>query len=394
MKPIKALLVEDNDGDVRLVKEVVAEAEGGKVELSHVYRLQEALNRLSKETFDVVLLDLSLPDSQGLHTFDQTLQAAARAPILVLTGLDDQAMAISTLQRGAQDYLVKGQFDGNRLMQTIRFAVARHEAQVAQFQNGSDIRTDNVYGFIGAKGGCGSTTVACHLAAALRIETGEKTLLADLDLISGSVEFLTGAKSNYSALDAADTNIDELDSDLWAKLVFKDESDLEILTAPPPLSCKRLPKPERLGRVLRFARSYYDRSIVDLGSGLTDFSLALLYDVDLTFIVTTPDVLALSRTTRMIEALTAKTYPLERLRLIVNRMPNRSQLSLKQIEEVLRLPAYAVFTDSPGDLADSYTKGTLASRNSALGAQFTRFANKVAGIEEPVNKRRKFFNFG
>src|SRR6185369_4234526 len=122
MKPIKALLVEDNDGDVRLVKEVVAEAEGGKVELSHVYRLQEALNRLSKETFDVVLLDLSLPDSQGLHTFDQTLQAAARAPILVLTGLDDQARAISALQRGAQDYLVKGQFDGNRLMQTIRFA--------------------------------------------------------------------------------------------------------------------------------------------------------------------------------------------------------------------------------------------------------------------------------
>src|SRR5882724_3482257 len=135
MRPIKALLVEDNDGDVRIVKEVVAQAEGAKVELSHVYRLKEALGRLAKETFDVVLLDLSLPDSQGLHTFDQAHQAAGCAPILVLTGLDDHALAISALQRGAQDYLVKGQFDGNRLLQTIRFAVARNEAHASQPQN-------------------------------------------------------------------------------------------------------------------------------------------------------------------------------------------------------------------------------------------------------------------
>src|SRR6267142_1660704 len=111
MKAIRALLVEDNDGDVRLMKEVLAEAAGSLVELSHVYRLGDALGRLAKETFDVVLLDLSLPDSQGLHTFDQAHQAAGRAPILVLTGLDDHALAIRALQRGAQHYRVKGQLD-------------------------------------------------------------------------------------------------------------------------------------------------------------------------------------------------------------------------------------------------------------------------------------------
>ena len=393
MKAIKALLIEDNDGDVRLMKEVLADTAGTLVELSQVYRLGDALSRLAKETFDVVLLDLSLPDSQGLHTFDQAYRAAGRTPILVLTGLDDQALAISALQRGAQDYLVKGQFDGNRLMQTIRFAVARNEAQAAQPQNASTTRTGAVYGFLAAKGGCGATTLACHLAAALPLLAGKTTLLADFDLVSGAVEFLTKAKCKYTVLDAADSNIDQLDKDLWAKLVFKGAPQLDILTAPAPLVSKRTPKPDRLGRVLRFARGHYDWSIVDLGSGLTDASLALLYDIDHTFIITTPDVLALSRTTRLIEALMAKAYPLERLRLVVNRMPERSQLSLKQIEDVLHIPAYAVFADCPGDLEDAYTMGALVPRNSLLGEQFHRFANKVAGATEATTKRRKFFNF-
>src|SRR6266567_2899030 len=175
MKAIRALLIEDNEGDVRLMKEVLADTAGTLVELSQVYRLGDALSRLAKETFDVVLLDLSLPDSQGLHTFDQAHQAAGHSPILVLTGLDDQALAISALQRGAQDYLVKGQFDGNRLMQTIRFAVARNEAQAAQPQTASSTRTGAVYGFLGAKGGCGATTLACHLA--LPLLAGKTTLL-------------------------------------------------------------------------------------------------------------------------------------------------------------------------------------------------------------------------
>ena len=90
----------------------------------------------------------------------------------------------------------------------------------------------------------------------------------------------------------------------------------------------------------------------------------------------------------------AKAYPLERLRLVVNRMPERSQLSLKQIEDVLHIPAYAVFADCPGDLEDAYTMGALVPRNSVLGEQFHRFANKVAGVPESATKRRKFFNFG
>ncbi len=391
---IKALLVEDNDGDVRIVKEVVAEAEDCRVELTHTSRLKDAVKRLRTERFDVLLLDLSLPDSQGLHTFDQAHEAAGSLPILVLTGLDDEVMALSALHRGAQDYLVKGQLDGNRLLRTIRYAVARNGEHLLQAQSASASRTDRVYGFMGVKGGCGATTLACHLATTLSGQTGKNTLLADFDLVAGAVDFLTRAKSNYTVLDATDPSIENLDPNIWAKLVFKESSPhLDILTAPAPFSCKQRPKPDRLGRILRFARQHYDWSVVDLGSGLTNIYLPLLYDIDHSFIVTTPDMLALSRTTMLLESLGTKGYPRERLHLVVNRMSNRPQLSLNQIEDVLQLTAYAVFPEALGDLEESYTQGTPMPRDSALGEQFSRFANKVARIEEPSVKRKKFFLF-
>jgi hypothetical protein len=68
--------------------------------------------------------------------------------------------------------------------------------------------------------------------------------------------------------------------------------------------------------------------------------------------------------------------------------------AFSQIEDVLHIPAYAVFPDIPGELEDSYTMGTLVPRNSLLGEQFHRFANNVAGVDEPTAKRRRFFNFG
>ncbi len=110
----RALLVEDNEGDHRLLKAALAEVNDLQIELCHVSRLSDAVNWLAREKFDVILLDLSLPDSQGLNTLTQGRQAAPGVPIVVLTGLDDEAMAIRALEIGAQDYLVKGKFDGSQ----------------------------------------------------------------------------------------------------------------------------------------------------------------------------------------------------------------------------------------------------------------------------------------
>ena len=128
---IKVLLIEDNPGDARLLREMLIEAGINKFNLVHVKRISEGLNRLRQDNFQVILLDLSLPDSHGLETVDRVCNAAPYVPVLVLTGLDDEALAIRAVRKGAQDYLIKGQMDGNLLVRAIRYATERKRTEEA-----------------------------------------------------------------------------------------------------------------------------------------------------------------------------------------------------------------------------------------------------------------------
>jgi signal transduction histidine kinase len=125
----RILLVEDNPGDARLLREALNDVANYRFDLEHVEQLSHALERLRHEHFDVVLLDLSLPDSQGLENLAPVRDAAPAVPILVLTGLDDEEVAVRALRVGAQDYLVKGQTDGISVVRAIRYARERKAAE-------------------------------------------------------------------------------------------------------------------------------------------------------------------------------------------------------------------------------------------------------------------------
>jgi signal transduction histidine kinase len=137
---VRVLLVEDNPADVDLIQEALEEAaldpalDAPPLQLEQVDRLSEALDRLRRETVDIVLLDLSLPDSHGFDTFVRLERAAPGTPIVVLSGLDDEAMAVRAVREGAQDYLVKGQVEGKTLTRSIRYAVERKHAEVERAQ--------------------------------------------------------------------------------------------------------------------------------------------------------------------------------------------------------------------------------------------------------------------
>jgi signal transduction histidine kinase len=123
--PVRILLVEDSPGDARLIRETLREAESLRFELTHAERLGDALSAVGAGETDVVLLDLSLPDAHGLDTVGRMLQAAPSLPILVLTGLADETVAVQAVQAGAQDYLVKGTVEGGTLARAIRYAIQR-----------------------------------------------------------------------------------------------------------------------------------------------------------------------------------------------------------------------------------------------------------------------------
>jgi class 3 adenylate cyclase/DNA-binding NarL/FixJ family response regulator len=123
---IRILLVEDNPGDVRLLREAFAASETPRLSVTYVDRLTLALERLRQSTFDIIITDLGLPDSQGAKTYTSLVAQAPDTPLIVLSSQDDDALALQAMQVGAQDYLVKGALDGQVLVRSIRYAIERH----------------------------------------------------------------------------------------------------------------------------------------------------------------------------------------------------------------------------------------------------------------------------
>ena len=122
---IKVLLIEDNPGDTALIREMLDDNEQIQFEVTNTARLDNGLKLLVKDSFDVILLDLSLPDSNGIDTFNVMKYNATNIPIIVLTGLKDDIFAISAVGRGAQDYLVKGEVTNKQLIRSICYAIER-----------------------------------------------------------------------------------------------------------------------------------------------------------------------------------------------------------------------------------------------------------------------------
>ncbi|MGV0027403.1 response regulator [Phormidesmis priestleyi] len=127
-QPIQVLLVEDNPADVRLLLEILKES-SNRFEVTQVDRLDAAINHLTIASFDVILLDLTLPDSLGLDTFLKLHQRVSAMPIVVLTGLDDETLTLRAMQEGAQDYLVKGKVTGDLLARSLRYAIERQRSE-------------------------------------------------------------------------------------------------------------------------------------------------------------------------------------------------------------------------------------------------------------------------
>ena len=123
-QPKRVLFIEDNEGDVHLVRSQLQE-HNSEFELSHADRLSAGLLALARERPAVVLLDLYLPDSRGADTFHNLLKQASDVPVVVLSALDDEELAVDAVQHGVQDYLVKGTFDCRQLGRILKCAIER-----------------------------------------------------------------------------------------------------------------------------------------------------------------------------------------------------------------------------------------------------------------------------
>lgn len=341
-------------------------------------------NSLAANPAHALLLDTTALGTQPLgETIRHLRSLVPDSAIVVLAPSPDPLSILDAMRGGASEFLYLPLKD--QLTKVLeRLAVEREKQQVASGKQGK------VIGCLSAKGGCGASTLVCHLAAELPRQTNRETLAIDLDLQTGLLGFLLKAKSPYSVLDAA-SNVHRLDANYWKRLVSNGIPGLEIMTAPAPLTSQVPLQREDLAYVLRFARSQYDWVVADIGRSLTPLTLSAIENMSELLLITTPEVPALHITKHIVQKLKADGFSEDRLHLVLNRMPKNPEITVDELEKLLGLNAYAVLPNDYPSLNGSYSEGKLLQPNSSLGRSIAYLASKLAGIQQQEKKRFKLF---
>jgi pilus assembly protein CpaE len=230
-----------------------------------------------------------------------------------------------------------------------------------------DDEKGKVVGFLSSKGGCGATTIACHVAVELQRTTEYEILLADCDVDLGMVGSLMKANTPHSILDAA-RSVNQLNFSHWKGLVWSAYPRLDVIQAPekPPYQ-----------ELLRFARSQYQWVIADLGRGLSVLVQALLEDLDELFLVSTGDTPALYQAKEIAGALRQGRSSVLPVHLILNRARRQLGFTSKEIGTLLGMPVYAELAER-SELEDAFRRGRLLAAESRGGRGMAALALKIA----------------
>jgi len=344
------------------------------------------LDRLERMRPDVVLVDIS-GWKEPLEGLVSSIRSAAGDPMLmVLNTTADADSILSSLRAGINEYLFPP------LEESLRKALERRSAERSRRRDGGAKGAGKAFAFFSAKGGCGATTLICHVAAELGRQN-QKVLLADLDLDAGMIGFITKTKAVYSILDAVN-NLHRLDIHYWKALVSNGIPGVEIVAAPLALACKQQIKDEQIRNVLAFAKPHYDWTLVDLGRSLSRITMAALEEIDEACLVTTLEVPALHQAKQVIQTLVDSGYGKNRIRLILNRSPKRLDITPGELEKMLGVPIFCMIPNDYPELYETYAEGRMLSRSSDLGKQIARLATKLANLEEEKGTKKRFALFG
>jgi pilus assembly protein CpaE len=314
---------------------------------------------------------------------ERVRQIKAAVPESMIIALHDKAdsqMIIAGMRAGIDEYFYPP------FTKNLRGILERKTDEHTRNQFVTDAGSKTV-AFLSAKGGCGATTIACHVAAELGKRMHQSgthhVLLADLDVTGGNVRFLMRSKTPYSVLDAMATN-QGLDLSRWKTLISNGYPGLEVISAPPGICLQRMPEQREVERVLNFARSRYQWTVLDLGCSLTSYTISLLESINELYLVASPDVLSLYQVKQMMRELQEVNYSSDRLRLILNRSAEYEDRLVS--EEAQKMLGVSIFCSLPNDysaLSEAHANGNLLSSRSTLGQQISLLATKISGIEDP-----------
>ncbi len=338
------------------------------------------------EECDVIIIDLD-GDAEAALDLVENIGANGGATVMVYSESSDPELLVRCMRAGAREFLTIPFSHDLVADALVRAAARRPTTRPAKKPAGK------MFAFIGSKGGAGATMLGCNFAVALAKESGERTLLIDLDLPLGDAALNLGITAEFSAIDALQ-QVDRLDGKFLEQLLVKHSSGLWVLAAPGRFVQYQSDN-EGINRLLHVARHEFDNVVVDLGSRLELMGTTAYREATTVYLVTQASIPELRNSNRLITQFFSAQVP--KLEIVINRYESRVLgVSEEHITKALTRPAqWKIPNDYAAVKNMQISAKPLVLTDSAISRQVRLMVSSVTGKSEaPAKKKKAFSLFG
>ncbi|HCU34918.1 MAG TPA: hypothetical protein DGT21_05505 [Armatimonadetes bacterium] len=343
----KLLIIDADGNDFALLRNQFGATGASDFEFAHSNMLSHALQLLDYESFAAIVLDLELPDSVGLDTLLQTLGRAPDIPIIIRTRANDDSLALMAVQQGAQDYLVKGSADDERLVRAVRYAIER--TRVAAERAAAACKKDGgrVISFIGGKGGTGATTVSSNIAAALA-SFERSVALVELRTDFGTLALQLRREPTETIADLLRTPADNLDRLTIDQHLFALPYGPRVLFSPQRFEEFPEVEADHASTIIDHLEDTFDFVIIDLPSSTNTLNQLALRRSDYCCVTTQPMLCSVRAARARIQQLLAWDIGRSRVGAVVVTMaPTGTALQLPGVQGQLDCDIIGVMPPAP-----------------------------------------------
>ncbi|MFY9853193.1 MAG: AAA family ATPase [Terracidiphilus sp.] len=361
----------------------LAGCQGGEIrEFSSYPPSLDDVPKLLEQHYDVIIIDLDSNPEYALELVE-SICAKGAATVMVYSMKADSELLVHCMRAGAREFLTLP-FSQSTMAEALVRASARRPAMRAPKKSSGRMLV-----FLGAKGGDGATTLACNFAVAIAKESGQTTLLIDLDLPLGDAGLNLGVVAEYSTINALQ-NSARLDSSFLSKLLVKHSSGVSVLTAPGKFPTYEATT-DAIDRLVSVARQDFENVVVDMGSRLDLMGTTLFKDNSTVFLVIQASIAGLRNANRLISQFFSTGIP--KLEIILNRFEPRSiGVSEDQITKALTRPAqWKIPTDLEAVRRMQTSAIPLALEDSPISRLIRQMARTACGLP-PVQEKRGGFS--
>jgi pilus assembly protein CpaE len=341
------------------------------------------LERIEQSVPDAVLLDVSTGFEDLPELIRQIKACPSHPEVIAVSNSSTPDEILRAIRAGAREFIYPPCVPS--LPEALEKLAGERQKTAETIRPGGT----NV-GVVSAKGGLGATTLTCHAATEIHRRTGQDTLIIDMDLSAGLVRSFIKTSSRYSILDAC-SNVHRLDKSFWRALVTNGNTGLEVLGAPIESEVKEIPSAAQLRHVLRFVRTQYEWILVDLGRGRSPMLSGALEELDELLVVTTMEVPALLQVKQLLQYLRERRFGQNRIKLVLNRVVRRPELSIPDLEKLLGMSVFAIIGNDYKSLYEASSEGRLLMPDTQLCKQIGNMMARLAGLEQ-IPTPKKFFS--